>query len=158
MDEFKTEIAKMFATQNEQFQKQMAQQTTQIDEMKKAFLASQQKMAQEYDGNLNCFGGKWKNLLKKKKHSTRSTFQSIPLRYRKSGRPDVSASEMGFFKLRGFLEKHYLSFSWVNFISMCIWFFWITNRSEGTERCSSTKWEYFPIGTCIIQCILLILV
>jgi hypothetical protein len=157
MDDFKTEIAKMLATQNEQFQKQMAQQTAQIDEMKKAFLACQQKMAEEYDGNLNGFGGKWKNLFEKKQ-STKSTSQTFPLRYRKSGRPNVSTSEMRFFKLRGFLEKYYSSFCLVNIISICIWVFWITHRSEGTERRSS-KWDYFPLVISIIHlCILLLLV
>jgi hypothetical protein len=46
-----------------QYQKQMTQQNAQMEEVKKAFLASQQKMEKEFNGKLDLLEGKLKKLI-----------------------------------------------------------------------------------------------
>jgi hypothetical protein len=46
-----------------QYQKQMTQQNAQMEEVKKAFLASQQKMEKEFNEKLNLSEGKLKKLI-----------------------------------------------------------------------------------------------
>jgi hypothetical protein len=46
-----------------QYQKQMTQQNAQMEEVKKAFLASQQKMEKEFYGKFNQLEGNMKKLI-----------------------------------------------------------------------------------------------